>query len=308
MPTPQPDVMIPVARRLVEALALSAVCAATSVLSAQATGSATGSVSGGAKPKSAAAPMPPMQKLPDFTKVPTTFEGVFAERESRAVDVLGYLRCLEATVNALRAGALGAVERGWSLTCIKQKTEWRGIFGELIDTPPGMRVKVQFALRNPGRTPETRSGMVVRDPVDTVLASGTARALLRGLAATAPGNGRGQFVPVTLAQKNFTEVWFVPSANSPERAVVGGDSLIQMSSDGMRELGHASSTPKMRVVSIPVGGSTYTLESSEVTIPLLTELMLAHLAIDLVSDVRVRTREYDAILTRSTRKWTFVKR
>lgn len=299
--------MNPAARRLLEALALSAACAVTSALSAQATGGATGGTAGGVKPNTAAPPMP-AQTLPDFTKVPTTFEGLFAERESRAVDVLGYLRCLEATVNALRAGALGGVERGWSLTCIKQQNEWRGIFGELLDTPPGMRVNVQFALRNPGPTPNTRSGMVVRDPVDTVLASGTARALLRGLAATAPGNGLGQFVPVVLSQKNFTEVWFVPSANSPERAVIGGDSLIQMTSDGMRELGHASSTPKMRVVSVPVGGSTYTLESSEVRIPLLTELMLAHLAIEVVSDVRVRTREYDAILTRSTRKWTFVKR
>jgi len=296
--------MIPAVRRFVEALALSAACAATSVLPAQTTGGATG----GAQANAAAAPQPPAQRLPEFTKVPTTFEGLFAERESRAVDVLGYLRCLEGTVNALRAGALGGVERGWSLTCIKQNNEWRGIFGELIDGPPGMRVKVQFALRNPGPTPNTRSGMVVRDPVDTAMASGTARALLRGLAATAPGNGLGQFVPVTLSQKNFTEVWFVPSANSPERAVIGGDSLIQMSRDGMRELGHASSTPKMRVVSIPVGGTTYTLESSEVRIPLLTELMLAHLAIDVLPEVRVRTREYDAILTRATRKWTFVKR
>ena len=300
--------MILAARRWCEALALTSAWAVISVLSAQSTGGAASGAIGGAKPKTAAPPSAPAQKLPDFTKVPTTFEGVFAERESRAVDVLGYLRCLEATVNALRAGALGGVERGWSLTCIKQKAEWRGIFGELIEAPPGMRVKVQFALRNPGPTPETRSGMVVRDPVDTVLASGTARALLRGLAATAPGNGLGQFVPVTLAQKNFTEVWFVPSANRPERAVVGGDSLIQMSSDGMRELGHASSTPKMRVVAIPVGGTTYTLESSEARIPLLTELMLAHLAIDVLSEVRVRTREYDAILTRSTRKWTFVAR
>mgnify|MGYP006988316114 CR=1 FL=1 len=76
----------------------------------------------------------------------------------------------------------------------------------------------------------------------------------------------------------------------------------------MRELGHTSSTPKMRIVSIPLGGSTYTLESSEEKIPLLTELMLARLAIDVLPEVRVRTREYDAILTRSTKKWTFVKR
>ena len=62
------------------------------------------------------------------------------------------------------------------------------------------------------------------------------------------------------------------------------------------------------MVSIPVGGSSYTLESSEATTPLLTELMLAHLAIDVVPEVRVRTRDYDAILTRSTRAWTLVKR
>ncbi|WP_373061099.1 hypothetical protein [Gemmatimonas sp.] len=298
--------MTAVVRRLAQALALSAVWAAASVLPAQPSGSA--------KPKTTTPPPPPTptqtqtQKLPDFTKAPTTFEGIFAERESRAVNVLGYLRCLEATVNALRAGALGAVERGWSLTCIKQNNEWRGIFGELTDTPPGIRVKVQFALRNPGPTPNSRRGIVVRDPVDTVLASGMARALLRGLSATTPGNGLGQFVPVTLTQKKFIEVWFVPSANTPERAVIGGDSLIQLTSDGMRELGHTASSPKMRVVSIPVGGSTYTLESSEVSAPLLTELMLAHLAIDVLPEVRVRTREYDAILTRSTRKWTFVKR
>ena len=290
-----------VVRRLAQALALSAVWAAASVLPAQASGSA--------KPKTTTPPPPTQtQKLPDFTKAPTTFEGIFAERETRAVDVLGYLRCLEATVNALRAGALGAVERGWSLTCLKQNNEWRGIFGELTDTPPGMRVKVQFALRNPGPTPNSHSGLVVRDPVDTVLASSMARALLRGLAATTPGNGLGQFVPVTLTQKKFIEVWFVPSANTPDRAVIGGDSLIQLSSDGMRELGHTANAPKMRVISIPVGGSTYTLESSEASAPLLTELMLAHLAIDLLPEVRVRTREYDAILTRSTRKWTFVKR
>ncbi len=292
--------MIPVVRRLAHALALSALCAAISVLPAQASVST--------KQKVATPQPPPGQTLPEFTKAPTTFEGIFAERESRAVDVLGYLRCLEATVSALRAGALGAVERGWSLTCIKQNNQWRGIFGELTDTPPGMRVKVQFALRNPGATPNSRSGTVVRDPVDTALASGMARALLRGLAATTPGNGLGQFVPVTLTQKKFIEVWFVPSANTPERAVIGGDSLIQLSSDGMRELGHTASSPKMRVISIPVGGSTYTLESSEVTAPLLTELMLAHLAIDVLPEVRVRTREYDAIFTRSTRKWTFVKR
>ena len=287
-------------RRGAPLLALSVLWAMVSVLPAQATGRS--------RPKADAPAPPAAPTLPQFTKAPTTVEGIFAERDSRAVQVLGYLRCLEATINALRAGALGAVERGWSLTCIQQNNEWRGIFGELTDTPPGMRVKVQFAMRQTGGAPYARSGMVVRDPVDTAKAGGTARALLRGLAATPPGNGLGQFIPVTLAQKTFTEVWFVPSANTPERAVIGGDSLIQMSTDGTRELGHASSTPTIRVVSIPVGGSSYTLESSEVTTPLLTELMLAHLAIDVVPEVRVRTRDYDAILTRSTRAWTLVKR
>ena len=288
--------MPPDVRRLAAALACTALCAVA--VPAQTTGSAGTKV----------AVPPPTQVLPSFTKVPTTFEGLFAERDARAIDVIGYLRCFEATVNALRAGVLGNVERGWSVTCLKQNNEWRGIFGELTDAAPGMRVKVQFAMRTPGPTPDRRSGMVVRDPVDTVLASATARALLRGLSAPAPGDGLGQFVPVTLPQKGFTEVWFIPSANRPERAVVGGDSLIQMSTDGTRELGHSGSTPRLRVLSLPTGATTYTLESSEVTTPLLTELMLAHLAIDLLPEVRVRTREYDAILTRFTRQWTFVKR
>jgi hypothetical protein len=299
MPTIHAAITMPAARRVAGALALSIACAAVHVLPAQPTG--------GSRP-TPAPPKPPAPTLPAFTRVPTTFEGLFAEREARALDVLGYLRCLEGTVNALRAGALGGVERGWSLTCIKQGDEWRGIFGELTETAPGMRVKVQYALRKPGPTAGTRSGMVVRDPVDTALASGTARALLRGLAARAPGNGLGQFVPVTLAQQNFIEVWFVPSANSPSRAVVGGDSLIQMSRDGMRELGHASSSPPMRVLSIPPGAQTFTLDSREATTPLLTELMLAHLAIDVLPEVRVRTTAYDAILTQRTHKWTFVKR
>lgn len=283
--------------RVALALVVSAFCSAAPVLPAQQTRVP--------KPKDAA---PPPQALPAFTKAPTTFAGLFAERESRAVDVLGYLRCIEATVSALRAGVLGNVERGWSLACLKQGNEWRGVFGELTEAAPGMRVKVQFALRKPGPTPDRLSGMVVRDPIDTAKAGAAARALLRGLAAPAPDKGAGQFVPVTLPQKNFTEVWFVPSANTPERAVVGGDSLIQMSMDGMREFGHSASTPRLRVLSVPTGATTYTLESSEVTIPLLTELMLAHLAIDLIPEVRVRTQEYDAILTRSTKQWTLVKR
>jgi hypothetical protein len=286
-------------RRVCEALLVSAACAALSALPAQSAGTAK-------QP-----PLPP--DLPAFAPVPTTFEGLFAERDARALDVLGYLRCIEATVAALRAGALGGVERGWSLTCLKQGTEWRGIFGELTDTPPGMRVRVQYALRDGGLAGvadrgAVGRGMVVRDPVDTARAAGTARALLRGLAATAPGNGIGQFIPVTLAQKNFTEVWFVPSANTPDRAIVGGDSVIQMSADGTRELGHAKSAPRVRVLAIPPGATTYTLDSSEPTQPLMTELMLAHLAIDLLPELRVRTRDYDAILTRSTRRWTFVKR
>lgn len=246
--------------------------------------------------------------LPAFTKLPTSFEGLFAERDERAKEALGYLRCIESTVAALRAGVLGNVEKGWSLTCIKQGTEWRGIFGELIDGDPRMRVRVQFALRANSRAPMATRGMVVREPVDTVRAASTARALLRGLASVAPGDGLGQYIPVVLPQKTFTEVWFVASANRPDRAFVGGDSVIQLSVDGSRELGHASSAPRVRALSIPNGATTYTLESTEGTLPLMSELMLAHLAIDLLREVRVRTREHDAILQRATRRWTFVKR
>ena len=77
-------------RRVCEALLVSAACAALSVLSAQSAGTAK-------QPP----PLPP--DLPAFAPVPTTFEGLFAERDARALDVLGYLRCIEATVAALRA-------------------------------------------------------------------------------------------------------------------------------------------------------------------------------------------------------------
>ena len=76
-------------RRVCEALLVSAACAALSALPAQSAGAAK-------QP-----PLPP--DLPAFAPVPTTFEGLFAERDARALDVLGYLRCIEATVAALRS-------------------------------------------------------------------------------------------------------------------------------------------------------------------------------------------------------------
>jgi hypothetical protein len=256
----------------------------------------------------ARAPLPKTNPRPDSVvgpKVPETFEGVFAARDARAKDALDYLRCMQATVGALQSGALGQVPRGWSITCVQQDSEWRGVFGELTDGAPGMLVHLQYAMR---AGPSGGNGMLVRDPIDTTRVNGTARALLRGLAAPLPRGGQTEFVPIALAQTGFTEVWFLPVPGNPTRVVVGGDSLIQMSSDGMRELGHSRSTPPLRQFAIAPTSPTYTLNSTEDRVPLLSELVIARMALGMVPEVHVRTNQYDSILTRSASAWKHVKR
>lgn len=238
-------------------------------------------------------------------QVPETFEGVFAARDARAQDALDYLRCMQATVAALQSGALGQVPRAWSITCVQQGTEWRGVFGELMDTPPGIRVHLQYAVRP---SVGGSNGIVVRGAIDTARVNGTARALLRGLAAPLPRSGEVEIVPIALAQTGFTEVWFLPVPGNPSRVVVGGDSLIQMSSDGMRELGHSRTTPPTRQFAITPTSPTYTLDSKEDRVPLLSELVIAHMALGMVPEVHVRTNQYDSMLTRSASGWTHVRR
>lgn len=252
-----------------------------------------------APPAGQGPPGPPdLSKLPKTPKIPTTYDGLFAERDARATDAMGYLRCMQETVNGLRAGSLGMVPRDWSLTCIRQGAEWRGVFGILRDGT--IDVKLQYAMRG------TRK-MLTMDRVDTARVNGTARALLRGLAAPLPGAGRQEFIPIPLPQGQFIEVWFLPVPGTPSRAVVGGDSLIQMSTDGMRELGHGRSTPPIRVLTVPVSGASWTLESMEQGIPTVSELVVARMALDLVPEVRVQSQQYESVLVRG-RGWTHRKR
>lgn len=255
---------------------------------------------GGAPPIKTGPGGPPLPtKLPKTLKVPVTFDELFNERDARAVDAIGYLRCLEGTVNAIRGGALGKIPPEWSMTCVEQGNEWRGVFGTLTDK--GIRVRLQYAFR--GNRPR-----VVTDRVDTSKVNGTARALLRGLSVPLPGKGIAEFAPIALPQTKFVEVWFLPLPSNPTRAIVGGDSLIQMTADGMRELGHGRTTPPIRQVSVPLQGSSWTLESSEERIPALSELLVARMALDLVPEVHIRTHQFESVFKRGARFWIHTPR
>jgi hypothetical protein len=252
----------------------------------------------GAQPPAGAAQAPP--PLPVTPKVPTSHAGLFAARDARAVAAIGYLRCFQGAVTALRTGALGQVPTGWSIACLQQGREWRAVFGELTEEAPGFAVRRQLALRG--------DGAVVTDPVDTARAGGVARALLRGLSAPVPGRGVAEFVPLVLHQGTYTEVWFLSPPADPARVAVGGDSLIQMNKEGLRELGHSKRTPPVRLVSVPTTGERWTLGSAEVTLPLLSELMVAHMAADLIPEVTVRTQRYESTWSRRTGRWTHRRR
>lgn len=249
-------------------------------------------------PPEAAAGAPDLAKLPKTPKVPVTFDGLFAERNARATAAVGYFRCMQSTITAIRTGVLGLVPVEWSITCIRQGGEWRGVFGQLRDGT--IDVRMQYAIRG-------TTGAVTTAPVDTARVNGTARALLRGLSAPLPGGGRYEFTPVPLPQDKFVEVWFLPVPSNPTRVVVGGDSLIQMTADGVRELGHGRTTPPIRAVSVPLSGSSFVLESREQQIPTVSELVVAHMALDLVPEVRVRSMEYESVLTRGGR-WAHRRR
>ena len=118
---------------------------------------------------------PDVSKMPKTPKIPVGFEALFAERDKRALDAVGYFSCMQATVNALRSGALGQVPRDWSITCIEQSGEWRGVFGSLRDGT--IDVKRQFAVRG-------ASGVVTSAPVDT------ARVTRGALLVTVDDDGR----------------------------------------------------------------------------------------------------------------------
>ena len=269
-----------------------------SILSmAPATSSVAQDVHSKGPPPMRAPKLPPLPKTP---RIPDTFEELFAYRDIRAQAALDYLRCMQSTITALRTGGLGRVPTAWSITCLQQGKEWRGVFGELIDAPPGMHVHLQYAMRG--------NGAVVTDPVDTARVNGTARALLRGLSAPLAHSTSYEFVPIPLPQAGYVEVWFIPLPGNPTRVLVGGDSLIQMSRDGGRELGHSRTTPAVRMLAIEPAGPSYTLQSTEERVPLLSELVIARMALGLVPEVHVRTYQYDSVITRTSDAWTHTRR
>ena len=248
----------------------------------------------GATTKQATPPRPGTPKLPKTLAIPGTFEELFAERDARARSAVGYMRCLQGTINALRGGALGNVPTGWSIACVEQGKEWRGVFGELGET--GIAVRLQVAFRD-GR------GAITRDAVDTARVNGAARALLRGLSVPLPGAGKYEFTPVPLPQPTFMELWFLPVPNGG-RPIVGGDSLIQMTTDGTRELGHAKSTPPIRLLTPPSTAESWTVPSLEERIPTVSELVAAYLALEVVKEVRIKTRQYESTISRDAKGWT----
>jgi hypothetical protein len=118
-----------------------------------------------------------------------------------------------------------------------------------------------------------------------------------------------EFMPVALVQKGYSEIWFLPTPEASSRLVIGGDSLIQMTEDGTRELGHAKFTPRIRVLPAPLAGTpSLTLPSREERLPLVSEIVAARLVLPKVGEVRIRTATYDAVLSRATGKWTHTPR
>lgn len=274
------------ARVLTSALVAAALVAASSAeLAAQ-----------GAKqgpPTNPSVTLPKGMPMPKTPKMPTTFEGLFAERSERAIRALGYLRCLRNTMGAVEAGLMGRVPRAWLLVCVEQKDEWRGVFTEVAeDSDAGLRVVGQFSMKD---------GRPTTSAIDTNRVISAARSLVRGASAPVPGGGKYEFLPLVLPQDGYVEVWFLPMPTSPSRVVVGGDSLIQMSADGVRELGHSRSSPAIRTFAIDRTNAPFALESTEDRVPLLSELMVAHLALDGKERVTVRTKQYESTFTRGSR-------
>ncbi len=238
---------------------------------------------------------PPMPKsLP----VPTTYEGLFAERDLRARGALQYMQCHQETVQAARGGKLGEMSPSWNVACVPQGDEWRGALVEFTKLPVGgeaVKVQRQWALRG--------SGLAVRERIDTQAVAAVARAMARGLMAPRPGRGVAELMPVALLHEGYSEVWFLPVLGASSRPVVGGDSLIQMKADGSAELGHASRTPRVRTLQAPVAGAPWTIVSSEDRVPLISELIAARRGVAVAGEVRVRTKQFESTLRRGG-QWT----
>lgn len=241
--------------------------------------------------------------LPKTIKIPSTDEGLLAERDMRARGIMGYLNCMEVTLRAIKRGALGAIAPSWSVVCVEQANEWRGVAVELTTTAPGAIVHKQFALRG------ANNGVVVQERIDTATVSAVARSMRRALGARATPNSAAMptsMVPAVLPQRTFVEIWFIPVPGNPAAVFAGGDSVIQMASDGNRELGHSSTSPALtrRTVQSVARGAVV-LPSIENRLPLVSELVAARTLLAAHPEVRVRTGLYELSLARGrTATWT----
>ena len=245
----------------------------------------------------AAQDIPPQINNP-FPKMPEGVVPRFDLRDSRALDMLQYMHCMNETVGAAKQGRLGTVPSSALIVCVRQPEEWRGVAGQLSADRQDFRILSQLSLRNRARTTES---------VDTATAAALARALLRGAATAERGGTRYSFTAVPLKFETFIEVWFMPVQNSATQMLVGGDSLIQMTTDGKREQGHFEKSPKIRELSMP-SGQSYVIESVEDDIPLVSELLAARLALTRVHEVRIRTKKFESVISNTTRKWLHAPR
>jgi hypothetical protein len=288
--TPRLSIAARLARAAVVCAALSA-----SALGAQGGAPPDGIPKGAVKVPAGKIPDSVTRMIPKTLKLPEGDKGVIDARDERARGVIGFLNCMESTLRATRAGVLGVIAPDWKIVCVQEGKEWRGVVAELRPIASGAVVHAQYALRG--------AGQPVRDPVDTALVAALARAMVRGNSVPAPGGAVATFLPAVLHQRTFVEVWFVPAPNAA-RLVVGGDSVIQMTADGVRELGHSSKSPPPRLLAAPtVVGNVATIQSIEDKLPLVSEFVAARTLLVRHPTVKLRSNWYEFTLSRSTDTW-----
>ena len=239
-----------------------------------------------------------MQLPPEFKpKPPQSLEQRFADRNHRAIQAFQYSRCMLTTIMAGRSGKLGPVPANDLAVCVRQKNEWRGVFGQFDESSAGFAVRLQYSM--------TANGTIVNSPVDTAVVAGAARALVRASSIPFPGKPSDEFLPVVLPQSNFYEIWFLSAQMDPTHAIIGGDSLVQLSANGAKELGHSKSTPMVRAIQITPGQS-YIIQSSETDVPTVSELIVGNAAADIVPQLTIRTIKWDWVRSHSTPGWRHV--
>lgn len=233
-----------------------------------------------------------MATMPRTIKMPTTDAGFFEQRDERARNALEFLDCLERTLLASRAGALGAVPTAASIVCLKDKDEWRGVVAEVPAGRPGIAVRTQLAMR--------RGGTIVSDAIDTAKVAAVMGGMRRAVDAKTPGAGVTTFMPIVVPYATFVEVLFLPVPGASETLYAGGDSVIQMAVDGSRELGHSRNAPRLTPIAVQTarpGEARFT--SLEVKLPLVSELVAARALLSQYRVVRIDTKTYLFTLTRA---------